>query len=103
MATRMDADVDVIVGRLKKLRTELRISQRALGKLCGRSGQFISLVEAGESGISEETLNRIADALGAELGRTRLEVKEFLMGVVGEIAHNPQYVEKSARTSPWTP
>jgi transcriptional regulator with XRE-family HTH domain len=96
MALRM-VEVQIVTKRLRGLRVELRMSQRELAKLSGLSNGFISQLEAGKVGLSEVSFDWIADVFAAELGRTRLEVKEFLMGVVGEIAHNPQYVEEIPR------
>lgn len=52
-----------IGSKIKEIRTKKKISQRKLAEKIGVSGQFISLVEIGNSAPSIDTLNKIADAL----------------------------------------
>lgn len=56
-----------IGSKIKELRTKKKISQRKLAEKVGVSGQFISLVEIGNSAPSIDTLNKIADALGVSV------------------------------------
>lgn len=50
--------------KIKKVREENNLSQRELGRLINKTGQFISLIEQGESNPSLETLKEIANVLG---------------------------------------
>ena len=65
--------------RLRSLREARGLSQGALGKLIEKEGQYVSKLERGKlTGITVETLERLADALDCTtdelLGRTRHEV-----------------------------
>ncbi|HET9920683.1 MAG TPA: helix-turn-helix transcriptional regulator [Ktedonobacteraceae bacterium] len=54
--------------RLRYLRRSRDISQEQLAESIGRSVGFISLLERGESAPSLETIVRLAEALGVEVG-----------------------------------
>ena len=49
---------------LKKLRKELKISQEELVRKMKAKREFITRVESGEQNITNETLNRVAEATG---------------------------------------
>ncbi len=49
--------------KIKKARTESRLTQGQLGKIIGRTGSAIGYLEAGLRKIDPDTLKRIADAL----------------------------------------
>jgi len=64
--------------RLRRMREARQLSQGALGKLIEKEGQYISKLERGKlTGITVDTLERLADALGCTtdelLGRTTRE------------------------------
>lgn len=63
-AVLLDADL------IRRRRIELRMTERQLGRLVGKSGQLVRRIEAGLSheGITVRTAHRIADALGLSLG-----------------------------------
>ena len=52
---------------IKKIRLDLKMSQRELGRKINKTGQFISLIEQNRSNPSVETLNSIASALGVTI------------------------------------
>ena len=55
----------VVVGRnLKARRTELGLSQDELGSRAGTSGNYIGMIERGETSVSIDMLEAIAEALG---------------------------------------
>jgi transcriptional regulator with XRE-family HTH domain len=65
--------------RLRSLREARGLSQGALGKLIEKEGQYVSKLERGKlTGITVETLERLADALDCTtdelLGRTKREL-----------------------------
>ena len=51
---------------LKKLRKQLKISQKELAHKMKVKREFITRIESGEQNITIETLNRIAEATGKE-------------------------------------
>lgn len=51
---------------LKKLRKQLRISQKELACKMKVKREFITRIESGEQNITIETLNRVAQATGKE-------------------------------------
>lgn len=51
---------------LRKLRKELKISQKGLARKMNVKREFITRIESGEQNITIETLNRIAEATGKE-------------------------------------
>lgn len=51
---------------LKKLRKQIRISQKELARKMKVNREFITRIESGEQNITIETLNRIAEATGKE-------------------------------------
>jgi transcriptional regulator with XRE-family HTH domain len=66
--------------RLKEIRTQAGISQRALGKVIGRPQTFISRIEVGDilpANMSVRNVYKIAEALGVRMedliGATYLE------------------------------
>ncbi|OGC78430.1 MAG: hypothetical protein A2Z27_00310 [candidate division Zixibacteria bacterium RBG_16_50_21] len=61
--------------KLKKARTELGLSQGAVGRALGLSSEFISLLEADKRAPSLATLNKIASLLRKDIGYF-LEEKE---------------------------
>jgi len=61
--------------KLKKARTELGLSQGAVGRALGLSSEFISLLEADKRAPSLDTLNKIASLLRKDIGYF-LEEKE---------------------------
>lgn len=58
---------------IKKARLKKKISQRELGRKIGKTGQFISLIEKGESNPSVITLKKIADALDVTINELLTE------------------------------
>jgi XRE family aerobic/anaerobic benzoate catabolism transcriptional regulator len=53
--------------RIRRLRTERRLSRRVLGERAGLSQRFIAHLEAGSGNISLKRLKRLADALDTDL------------------------------------
>lgn len=53
---------------VRSLRLKKRISQEAFAEACGLHRTYIGSVERGERNISIENMERIAAALGAQLG-----------------------------------
>ena len=51
---------------LKKLRKQLKISQKELARKMKVKREFITRIESGEQNITIETLHRIAEATGKE-------------------------------------
>lgn len=51
---------------LKKLRKQLKISQKELARKMKVKREFITRIESGEQNMTIETLNRIAEATGKE-------------------------------------
>jgi len=51
---------------LKKLRKQLKISQKELARKMRVKREFITRIESGEQNITIETLHRIAEATGKE-------------------------------------
>jgi len=73
------------------MRQAKNLSQGVLGKLIEKDGQYISKLERGIlPGMTVETLERLADALGCTtdelLGRTKHEVARPGGGEAGEVA-----------------
>ena len=58
---------EIAAYRLAELRRSLGLTQTELAELIGRTQSNVSLLESGGIGISLELLQRIADALGAQL------------------------------------
>ena len=67
-ATASQAMHGVSGGKLKKARTELGLSQGAVGRALGLSSEFISLLEADKRAPSLATLNKIASLLRKDIG-----------------------------------
>jgi XRE family transcriptional regulator, regulator of sulfur utilization len=67
---------------VRRLRTELRISVRALASKCGCSPSFISQVELGQASPSIASLDRIASGLGVSLGQFFLASECMVPAVV---------------------
>lgn len=59
---------------IKARRRALRVTQQHLAELAGVSVNTLYKIERGQANPTLETLNRIADVLGMELG---LEVKKL--------------------------
>ena len=53
-----------VAKRIKKLREEVKMTQKVLAEKAGLSEQMISLIETGNRGMSLYSLNNIAGALG---------------------------------------
>jgi hypothetical protein len=61
-------------GRLRQIREERGLSQRKLGRLIGKDGQYLWKLENGmRSGVTSTTLARLAVALGVS--------SDFLLGL----------------------
>lgn len=56
-----------LVAHLRTLRQDAKLSQSALGELCGLTQQYINAVENGQRIPTFETAATIADALGVTL------------------------------------
>ena len=67
--------------KLKKVRTELGLSQGAVGRALGLSSEFISLLEADKRAHSLATLNKIASLLRKDIGYF-LEEKEGAFNIL---------------------
>ena len=67
--------------KLKKARTELGLSQGAVGRALGLSSEFISLLEADKRAPSLATLNKIASLLRKDIGYF-LEEKEGAFNIL---------------------
>ena len=62
-----DINIAKIIGsNIKKIRNKNKISQERLAELVGKSAQFISLLERGESGLSIGTLLDICRILDTD-------------------------------------
>ncbi|RMD68283.1 MAG: XRE family transcriptional regulator [Gammaproteobacteria bacterium] len=59
----MEIDLEVLGSRIRTAREAARMSQRELAKRIGVSPSFVSRIEAGERGVSLDTLKAIAKAL----------------------------------------
>lgn len=51
------------IANLKELRESKNISQKDLAEMIGKTASFVSFVENGKSGVSEETVNALCNAL----------------------------------------
>ena len=67
--------------KLKKARTELGLSQGAVGRALGLSSEFVSLLEADKRAPSLATLNKIASLLRKDIGYF-LEEKEGAFNIL---------------------
>lgn len=61
-------DVKVRFGqRLRRLRTEQKVSQEKLGEMAGLHRTFVSMVERGERNVTLATVEKLAKALGRRM------------------------------------
>jgi transcriptional regulator with XRE-family HTH domain len=68
MSTRADKKVRAILGaRLRRLREDRGLTQRALGRRAQLSGKFIGEVERAEKSITIDSLYLLSRALGTPL------------------------------------
>lgn len=64
-----------LASNMRSLRSGLGMSQAALGKKCGSSGNYIAQIERGERFPSPSMIERIADSL--DVDSTELFAKTF--------------------------
>jgi transcriptional regulator with XRE-family HTH domain len=89
LSTRAVKKVRAILGaRLRSLRTEMGLTQRALGRRAGLSGKFIGEVERGEKSITIDSLYLISRALGTPLDELA-SMKELRKGSAANNGHGP--------------
>ena len=79
----MNQDMQPDVGlKIREMRRQQRLSQRALAELCGLSFNAISKIERGESSPTVATLHRLASALGVPIVALFMDETERLIDFV---------------------